>query len=215
MRMRKKSWAEPFLEENKELVLQNPSQYKGRWKSLLNREEIHVEIGMGKGDYIIQMAQLNPNIAWIGIEKERNVAAVAIKKALEFDCSNQKFIALNADDFSTWFDNGEIDVIHLNFSDPWPKSGYKKRRLSHQRYLNMYKECLTENGCIIMKTDNKTLFEFSLCEFSKCGWLLKEVYVDFRSEEHSEDAISEYEAYFMSLNQPIYRAIWQKKTDVI
>lgn len=208
--MRKKSWAEPFLNENSTLVLAEPACYKGHWKSLLNCDSLHVEIGCGKGDYITQMARQSENTGWIGVERERNVAAVAVKKALEQPHENIRFIALDADHFEEWFEVNELAAIHLNFSDPWPKSGYRKRRLTYQGFLNKYAHCLQEKGQVIMKTDNSTLFEFSLCEFDACGWKLLDVSVDFRRKEHPEDAITEYERRFMDLGQPIYRAIWQK-----
>lgn len=208
MRMRKKSWAEPFLNENDQFVIQEPQNNKGKWKEKLNCENLHVEIGCGKGDYFIQMSLLDPTIGWIGVEKDRNVAAVAAKKALEDNKHNRLMIALDAENISDWFNEGEIDTIHLNFSDPWPKSGYKKRRLSHGNFLNKYKTLLKDNGQIIIKTDNQGLFEFSLVEFSQNNWLLEDVSVDFRRVEHPEDAISEYESKFMSLGQPIYRAIF-------
>lgn len=211
MRMRKKGWAEPYLQEHQEFVISTPEELKGQWKQKLNCQELHVEIGCGKGDYFIQMATMNPTVGWIGVEKDRNVAAVAAKKAIEANNLNTLMIALDAENIDTWFATSEIDVIHLNFSDPWPKSGYKKRRLSHGNFLEKYKKLLTESGKIIMKTDNQGLFEFSLTEFSQNGWLLKEVSVDFRREEHPEDAISEYESKFMGLGQPIYRAIFERK----
>lgn len=214
MRMRKKQWAEPFLIEQNQIVISEPQQYKGKWRTILPYQELHVEIGCGKGDYLVQMSEIQKEIGWIGIEKERNVAAVAVKKAVEAKRENTRFIALDADQFSEWFGEGELDVIHLNFSDPWPKSGYKKRRLSHRGFLTKYADCLVKAGRIIMKTDNSTLFEFSLCEFADCGWKLLDVSVDFRRKEHTEDAISEYERRFMDLGQPIYRAIWQKMSDV-
>ncbi|SJZ86908.1 tRNA (guanosine(46)-N7)-methyltransferase TrmB [Anaerorhabdus furcosa] len=208
MRMRKKSWAEPFLMENDHFVIQEPQNNSGHWKEVLKCDTLHVEIGCGKGDYFIQMSTMDPSVGWIGIEKDRNVAAVAAKKALEVTTSNRCMIALDAEQIDSWFKEGEIDTIHLNFSDPWPKSGYKKRRLSHGNFLNKYKTLLKDHGQIVMKTDNQGLFEFSLVEFSQNGWLLEDVSVDFRRNEHPEDAISEYEAKFMSLGQPIYRAIF-------
>lgn len=208
MRMRKKGWAEPFLTEHPEVVIATPTEVKGQWKQRLNCDELHVEIGCGKGDYFIQMAQKDNQVGWIGVEKERNVAAVAAKKAVEAELGNLAMIALDAENIDTWFAPNEIDVIHLNFSDPWSKAGYKKRRLSHGTFLEKYKSLLVKNGKIIMKTDNQGLFEFSLAEFSQNGWVLSEVSVDFRRVEHPEDAISEYEAKFMSLGQPIYRAIF-------
>lgn len=210
MRMRKKSWAEPYLNEHAELVIANPSELKGMWKQRLNKEFLRVEIGSGKGDYFTYMAAQYPNEGWVGIEKNINVAAIAAKKGVESGNQNQLLIAQDAEDLSEWFENGEINVIHLNFSDPWPKTGYKKRRLSHRRFIEVYEKLLCENGQIIMKTDNRKLFEFSLLEFAQCRFVLSDVSVDFRAEEHPEDVMTEYERKFVELNQPIYRAVWTK-----
>lgn len=211
MRMRKKAWAEPYLEEHPEFVTARPQEFAGQWKQRLHCDRLRVEIGSGKGDYLTKMAAMNPQEGWIGIEKEHNVAAIAVKKALGQPHENMAFIAQDADQIGTWFAEGEIDVIHLNFSDPWPKSGYAKRRLSHARFLKQYAALLSVEGRVIMKTDNPKLFEFSLTEFSREDWLLEEVSVNFRREAHPEDAITEYEQKFMDLNQPIYRAVWRKK----
>ncbi len=210
MRMRKKSWAEPFLAEHDEIVIASPETMKGKWKSRLNTADLHVEIGSGKGDYFTNMAELYPSSGWVGVEKNINVAAVAAKKAVESNHSNQLLIAQDADKISEWFDDGEVDVIHLNFSDPWPKAGYKKRRLSHRRFIEVYEHLLGENGKIIMKTDNRKLFEFSLLEIAQCPFVLTDVSVDFRAEAHPEDVMTEYETKFVELNQPIYRAVWTK-----
>ncbi len=209
--MRKKKWALPFLEENSDFVIAKPSELVGKWKETLKCNFLHVEIGCGKGDYIAQMSLKDKCVGWIGIEKDTNVAAVAAKKILEQEHLNIKMIANDAQNFSEWFSKGEIDVIHLNFSDPWPKTGYKKRRLSHRGFLDKYAEKLSDNGMMIMKTDNCDLFEFTLCEFSECNWKLVDVSVDFRRKVHDEDAITEYEQRFMDLKQPIYRGVWLKK----
>ena len=108
------------------------------------------------------------------------------------------------------FDNKEIDVIHLNFSDPWPKKRNSKRRLSHNSFLKKYYDLLSDDGQIILKTDNAKFFEFSLVELTHNNFSLENVWVNFRQEEHPEDAITEYESKFISLNQPIYRAIFVK-----
>ena len=211
MRMRKKAWAEPFLKENAEFVIEKPEIWAGHWREKLACQRLRIEIGSGKGDYFTKMAAMNPDEGWIGIEKEHNVAAVAAKKALAQPHEHMALIAKDADQLSRWFAEGELDVIHLNFSDPWPKSGYAKRRLSHARFLKQYEALLNRQGQVIMKTDNPKLFEFSLTEFSRENWQLREVSVDFRRQPHPEDAITEYEQKFMDLGQPIYRAVWQKK----
>lgn len=211
MRMRKKPWAEPFLKAHPQLVIEQPQQLAGQWKDRLSCQQLHVEIGCGKGDYFTQMALKDPRQGWIGIEKNRNVAAIAAKKALAQPHDHLALIALDADALMEWFAPGEVDVIHLNFSDPWPKSGYAKRRLSHERFLQRYQTLLKEDGQVIMKTDNQKLFEFSLTEFSRQQCLLQQVSVDFRREPQ-EDVITEYERKFMELGQPIYRAVWQKNS---
>ena len=211
MRMRKKAWAEPFLKENADFVIEKTEIWAGHWREKLACQRLRIEIGSGKGDYFTKMAAMNPDEGWIGIEKEHNVAAVAAKKALAQPHEHMALIAQDADQLSSWFAKGELDVIHLNFSDPWPKSGYAKRRLSHARFLKQYEALLNPQGQVIMKTDNPKLFEFSLTEFSRENWQLREVSVDFRRQPHPEDAITEYEQKFMDLGQPIYRAVWQKK----
>lgn len=211
MRMRKKQWAEPFLKEHREIVIENPNEMKGQWRHKLNCESLHVEIGSGKGDYWCKMADIFKQDGWIGIEKNRSVAAVAVKKAVSLENKNMLFIALDAQNIDQWFDEEEVNVLHLNFSDPWPKKGNHKRRLSHSNFLKKYEKILSKDGTIVMKTDNKDLFEFSLVEFSKNNWFMQDISVDFRRNIHDEDAISEYEAKFMALNQPIYRVIFSKK----
>ncbi len=212
MRMRKKSWAEPFLTEHEEVVIASPASMKGNWRARLNKENLHLEIGCGKGDYFTHMAAMYPESGWIGVEKNINVAAIAAKKLVDSNNVNQLLIAMDAEKIDEWFEHGEVDVIHLNFSDPWPKAGYKKRRLSHRRFIEVYENLLSEKGQIIMKTDNRKLFEFSLLEFAQCNFVLTDVSVDFRAEEHPEDVMTEYETKFVELNQPIYRAVWTKLT---
>ena len=210
MRMRKKSWAIPYLQDNPNLVIQNPETNKGNWNKVLNRELLHLEIGMGKGDYFEQMSRMYPEEGWIGIEKEQNVAAIAAKKLNENPMDNRLMITKDAKDILSWFNEKEIDIIHLNFSDPWPKKSTRKRRLSHENFVKQYHSLLKDDGKVIMKTDNSKLFEFSLVEFTHNQFELEEVFVDFRKEERDFDAISEYEAKFIELNQPIYRAVFKK-----
>lgn len=211
MRMRKLPWAEDYLQKA-EIVCKDASSHKGTWKTHLQSDCLHVEIGSGKGDYWIHMAQQYPKQAWIGIEKNVNVAALAVRKydALEEKNEHMCFIQGDAENLEEWFAPKEIDVIHLNFSDPWPKKRAHKKRLSHQSFIERYMNVLSDQGEIQMKTDNSTLFEFSLLQFQEAGWYLHDISVDFRRNPHEEDAITEYEARFLSLGQPIYRAVWKK-----
>ena len=210
MRMRKKKWADPFIESNPQFVIHDPQAYKGKWKEKFNKDILHVEIGTGKGDYFINMATMYPDEAWLGIEKDHSCGAVAAKKSIDANLANQLMIIDDASELTDWFDNKEIDVIHLNFSDPWPKKRNSKRRLSHNSFLKKYYDLLSDDGQIILKTDNAKFFEFSLVELTHNNFSLENVWVNFRQEEHPEDAITEYESKFISLNQPIYRAIFVK-----
>lgn len=212
MRMRKKKWALPFLEQYPDLLYKDPSIYKSKWKEKLGSDEIHLEIGMGKGDYLLKMSELYPDVAWIGIEKDSNAIAVALKKIVGSNTDNKCLINNDAKDLLEWFDENEIDIIHLNFSDPWPKNAkkYKKRRLSSTNFIDIYDKILKNSGKVILKTDNAQLFEFSILEFLNKKYILEDIWVNFRSETHDEDAISEYESKFIRQNLPIYRVIFRK-----
>ena len=207
MRMRKKKWADPYLEAHQDYIFENPIDYKGKWKQILNCERLHLEIGMGKGSYLIQMASMYPDEGWIGMEKDRSAAAVAARAKLEGDgnTSNNRMIAGDARNILDWFENGEVDVIHLNFSDPWPKKKYQKRRLSSSEFLKIYRTILSEHGQILMKTDNQDLFEDSVLYFQENGFILTDFSVNYRRNEHPEDAITEYESKYMAEGMPIYR----------
>lgn len=207
MRMRKKKWADPYLEAHQDYIFENPIDYKGKWKQILNCERLHLEIGMGKGSYLIQMASMYPDEGWIGMEKDRSAAAVAARAKLEGDgnTSNNRMIAGDARNILDWFADGEVDVIHLNFSDPWPKKKYQKRRLSSSEFLKIYRTILSEHGQILMKTDNQDLFEDSVLYFQENGFILTDFSVNYRRNEHPEDAITEYESKFMAEGMPIYR----------
>lgn len=210
MRMRKKAWAQPFLDAHPEFVIQNPEVWHGKWKELMPCEKLHVEIGCGKGDYFIGMAKQFPQDAFVAIERDSNVGAVAAKKALGDLSSNTRMVVADASNIEHWFGDKEVDIIHLNFSDPWPKSSHSKRRLSHGNFVSQYNRMLADDGEIQMKTDNQKLFEFSLMEFSRLNWLLVDVSVDYRRTEQP-DVMTEYESRFVSLNQPIYRLVVRKK----
>lgn len=211
MRMRKLPWAEEYI-ANADIVLHEKAANKGIWKQRLGCESLHVEIGSGKGDYWITMGVNNPTWGFVGVEKNTNVAALALRKYYERneEHPNMCFIQGDAEELEDWFGQGEIDVLHLNFSDPWPKKRAHKKRLSHASFIERYHRVLQEKGEIQMKTDNSSLFEFSLLQFQEAGWYLHEISVDYRREPHDEDAITEYEARFLSLGQPIYRAVWKK-----
>lgn len=208
--MRKVKWAVDYLKDANCLV-EEPNTLKGIWKDRFGQKKIHVEIGCGKGNYSLNMAKLYPEEAFIAIEKNESAAGIAAKK---FDDANQQenlaLIQNDAASISEWFAAGEVDVIHLNFSDPWPKKRYAKRRLSSSQFLDQYAQILSDEGQIQMKTDNSSLFEYSLIEFQNAGYRMIEISVDYRRETHDEDVMTEYEEKFVSLGQPIYRCVWTK-----
>lgn len=210
MRMRKKPWAKEMIASRTDCVITKPEEMAGKWQSKANGKVV-VEIGSGKGDYWIGMAHKYPDELWIAVEKSEDATAIALKKCLNDTLDNMKMIINDATDIKKWFAQNEVDRIHLNFSDPWPKKAHTKRRLTYGSFLDSYNYILKDDGLIVMKTDNVSLFEYSVPSFSQAGWLIKEMSVDYRRIEHNEDVITEYERNFMEKAQPIYRAVFMKK----
>jgi len=210
MRMRNKPWALDFLSEQPRVHF-DPCDYKGNWLKKTGFSKLCVEIGSGKGDYASAMAKLQPDVLWIAIEKDKNVSAVANKKIATLEIMNLHWIVGDAVNLENWFAEGEIDVIHLNFSDPWPKKHHTKRRLTSEGFIERMLKCSNETLEIKFKTDNVKLFEYTMIMWENYPLQLTEFSVDYRREAHPEDAITEYEQHFMDLNQVIYRAVWRKK----
>ncbi|MCI7801872.1 MAG: tRNA (guanosine(46)-N7)-methyltransferase TrmB [Floccifex porci] len=210
MRMRKVKWAVDYLTQSPHLVLE-PQTLKGKWKDYLKVDSLHVEIGCGKGNYSLEMSNMYPDQGYVAIEKNESAAGMAVKKFDENEGNGHlALIQKDASDILSWFEIGEVDVIHLNFSDPWPKKRYAKRRLSSKSFLDQYKTILNKSGQIQMKTDNASLFEYSVLEFENNGFKMIEFSVDYRRETHNEDVLTEYEEKFVKKNQPIYRCVWEK-----
>lgn len=206
--MRKIKWAVEYLTQSKKRIA-HPEEKKGKWKGQYSL--LHVEIGCGKGNYSLEMARKYPEEMFVAIEKNESVAGIAAKKFDEAaDVENLLLIHGDAASIDMWFDKDEIDILHLNFSDPWPKKRYAKRRLSSASFLEHYKRILSAKGCIQMKTDNEKLFEYSVLEFLKAGFLLEDFCVNYRREIHEEDAITEYEQKFIDQGQPVYRCVFKK-----
>ena len=182
MRMRKVKWATDYLPTANCLV-KEPSKQAGNWKKLMGTDTLHIEIGCGKGNYSLDMAKMYKDTGFIAIEKNESAAGIAAKKYDEdTEDKHLKLIQDDASSIGEWFGPREVDVIHLNFSDPWPKKRYAKRRLSSSSFLDQYKRILSRNGEIQMKTDNSALFEYSLIEFQNAGFKMVEVSVDYRRE---------------------------------
>lgn len=158
---------------------------------------LHIEVGMGKGNFILNMAKNNPNINFIGIEKYSSVASVAIKKMMEYNLPNLKVIISDIQNLEELLKN-RVDVIYLNFSDPWPKDRHAKRRLTSPNFLKLYDSFFKSRCVIIQKTDNDDLFEFSLNSIKEYGYKIKEISYDLHSTDIS-NVMTEYEEKFSKM----------------
>ncbi|ASN04944.1 tRNA (guanosine(46)-N7)-methyltransferase TrmB [Virgibacillus necropolis] len=206
MRQRNKPWADDFLNEHRDLVIVNPKENKNKWKDIFgNTNPIHLEIGTGKGQFIVGMAKQYPAINFIGIEMAKSITVDAAQKVKESGQENLILLNENANDLEELFAENEISTIYLNFSDPWPKNRHEKRRLSYHTFLAKYEKVLKENSELIMKTDNRLLFEYSLVSFSNYGLKLEEVSLDLHQLDDPTNVMTEYEEKFSSKGQPIYR----------
>lgn len=208
MRYRRKPWSEAEMATNKALV-NNPMENKGKWHEIFgNDNPIHVEIGCGKGGFLSQMSKINPNINYIGMEKEEQIVASALKKSRESEVGdNIKFIIENVANINEIFEIGEVDRLYINFCDPWrQRKKWAKRRLTHKNFLNLYETLFGEKGGeVFMKTDNQPLFDFSLNEIADKGWRLHNISLDLHKSEFEGNVMTEYERKFAEKGQPIFR----------
>ena len=185
--------------------IDNPKEYKGNWNQVFgNNNPIYIEIGMGKGDFIIENASRYPNINFIGIEKYDSVIVRAIQKSNELELSNLKLIRMDALEIDDVFYH-EIDCIYLNFSDPWPKERHAKRRLTSPIFLAKYDTIFKGNHHIIMKTDNNSLFDYSLESLKEYGYEIVNVTRDLYKGDISNNIKTEYENKFVSKGISINR----------
>ena len=206
MRMRKKKNCAARIERCGDIRITDPENYKGKWNEVFgNDNPIHVEIGCGKGSFIVGMAKMYPDVNFIAIEKVEDVIVMAMEKAIGNEIENVRFMDLDAERIEEFFEKGEIKRIYLNFSDPWKKGKQAKRRLTHKNFLDRYKKVLNSGDYIWFKTDNQKLFEFSLNSFCTEGFKLRNITLDLHNSDFEGNVITEYEQRFMDLGQPIYR----------
>lgn len=208
MRLRNVPGARETIIEN-QFSIQEPEQKKGKWAEVFgNDHPIHIEVGMGKGQFIIEMAKRNPEINYIGIEKYSSVLVRAVEKLEDFEQNNLRLIRMDAENIEEVFDKDEVDRIYLNFSDPWPKDRHAKRRLTSTRFLERYNNILTPEGRVMFKTDNKDLFDFSLEQVEEAGWILENHTYDLHHSEYNEENVmTEYEEKFSAKGNPICRLV--------
>lgn len=205
MRMRKKKHRNERIENCGEIVIREPFP-KGKWNTVFgNENKICLEIGCGKGRFITETAKNNPEVNFIAIEKNMDVALLAMEKAQALGLENIRFICDNADLLEEIVVPGECSRIYINFCDPWHKTKHAKRRLTHRRYIEVYKKLLPAGGEIYFKTDNKKLFEFSLNEFCDMNIKLKNISLDLHAKPCEWNVMTEYEQQFSEQGMPIYR----------
>lgn len=210
MRLRKKKWSSDVYDIYADIIVNEFDLIKGSWKASMNVEKLRLEIGSGKGDYWHQVANVYSPDGIIGMERDFTAGSIALKKCEVYGKERKRFIYNDAKDLSDMFGPKEIDIIHLNFSDPWPKKRHEKRRLTHPSKLELYENILTDSGELWLKTDNVGLFNYSVVTVTQYGFELIELNVDYRKTEQV-DPFTEYERKFTDMGQPIFRAVWRKK----
>ncbi|MFA9397106.1 MAG: tRNA (guanosine(46)-N7)-methyltransferase TrmB [Clostridiaceae bacterium] len=203
MRLRKKWWARPEMEKL-DFFITNPYDYKGKWNDeFKNNNEIQLELGCGRGKFIIEKAIENPNINYIAIDIKDEVLIYVTKKVEEQELSNIRVVPLNIMQIDGVFDKDEIKKIYINFCNPWPKASHNKRRLTHSKFLKMYKNFIINGSEIWFKTDDKDLFEDSLVYFKEEGFNLDFVTYDLHNTDFKDNIETEYEAKFSALGMKI------------
>lgn len=214
MRLRNIPGAKDAITESA-YVIQEPKECKTKWGEQFPEEQpIHIEVGMGKGRFLMDMARLHPDINYVGIEMYDSVLLRALQKREKLEeegvhLDNLKFMCMDARLLPEVFDKGEVDRIYLNFSDPWPKARHAKRRLTSREFLARYNEILAPEGRVEFKTDNRDLFEFSLEEVEAAGWKLLAHTFDLHHEEAMMEGnvMTEYEEKFSSMGNPICKLV--------
>lgn len=206
MRLKHIKGAEEAMEKSP-FIIQNPAIRKGQWKN--PGQKLFLEIGMGKGRFIMQKAAADPDNIYIGIEKYSSVMLRGLQKQEELQLRNLYLIRMNAELTDEIFAEGEADVVYLNFSDPWPKDRHAKRRLTSPEFLQRYRKILSVDGRVEFKTDNMPLFEYSLESLKGCGWEIVSVTRDLHADPvlSAGNVMTEYEERFSSKGNPIAKLV--------
>lgn len=205
MRVRKKPWAEGYINDHSDLIVTAPEMQLGHWQERFEKQQpLQIEIGIGKGRFIVEMARQHPEINFLGIEIQESVIATALRQLVESGLTNVQLVETDGANVDTLFAENEVDALFLNFSDPWPKTRHAKRRLTSPNFLVHYEKVLKPAGMIQFKTDNRGLFEYSLASFNNYGLTFDEVWLDLHNGAGNEGNVeTEYEQKF-SAKGPIY-----------
>lgn len=197
-----------------ELVIKEAEKYKGHWQDFWeNDKPLHIEVGMGKGQFMMGMAAAHPEINYIGIEMYSSVLLRAIQKLEKDPLPNLRFLQIDAKDIEEYFEEGEVDKLYLNFSDPWPKDRHAKRRLPSRQFLVRFGHIIKKDSVIEFKTDNRGLFDFAVEEVEPAGWEILEITYDLHHDEkmNAGNIMTEYEEKFSAKGNPIYKYIIRQK----
>lgn len=215
MRLRNKPWADDKIEAHPNYITTNGEEWKGKWQERFPKEQpLHLEIGCGKGRFIIEMAKRHPEINFIGMELQTSVIVTVLEKQIEEELPNLQLLSGHARLISDYFGTDEISKIMLTFSDPWPKNRHEKRRLTHSRYLEQYQDILKPDGELYFKTDNQGLFEFSLVSLNNYGMRFDEVVLDLHNSDQAEENImTEFEEKFSKKGNRIHQLRARFKTE--
>ncbi|WP_374696087.1 tRNA (guanosine(46)-N7)-methyltransferase TrmB [Spiroplasma endosymbiont of Polydrusus formosus] len=213
MRLRNKPWAKDYIMENSTFATQNPKNYKGQWKNNVfkNNNPLNIEIGTGKGDFIIALSKKYPDQNFLAIERYPSVLVLSLKKIIAENLHNLKIIVFDAALLTGVFAPKEVNKIYLNFSDPWPKARHEKRRLTNKIFLDFYQIILQDKGEIHFKTDNDQLFKYSLTSFLDNNWKIVDYTTDLYHSSYLVNNIpTEYEQRFVKLGKNINYLYVQK-----
>ena len=214
MRMRKKPNLGPRMERCERVWLREPESFRGAWRGLMpGAREVRVEVGCGKGKFTAELAQSEPDVLIIAMEKVPDALVMAMEKAMQLELKNVYFISDDVTRIDELFAPGEVDRLYINFCDPWPRNKSARRRLTYRDFLEKYKKVMKPGSVIEFKTDNAPLFEFSLKEFAHCGLELRNVTHDLHADG-PVGIMTGYEERFYGLGTPICRceAIVGEKT---
>lgn len=208
MRLRKIKEAQSALAQDSMYVIHQPTEWKGRWHQIFqNTHPLHLEIGMGKGKFLLELARKHPDINFIGMEKYDSVLYKALQKASSDQLANLKLLWFDAADIDTIFDHNELDCIYLNFSDPWPKTKQKKRRLTYPTYLEKYRLVRNINSTIRFKTDNFAFFMDSMMSFVETNHRIDSIVLDLHSHPEIDNVETEFESKFKAQGKWIYQIV--------
>lgn len=211
MRMRKKKNLLPRMEKCAAVQVKDGFALRGKWRETLmpSARELRLELGCGKGRFTVETAQQNPDILFIAIEKVPDAMVIAMERAMALELKNVFFVVGDAALVPDYFAQDEVDLIYINFCDPWPPKGQAKRRLTHRGFLATYRKALKMCGEIHFKTDNRPLFDFSVLEFPEAGYQLSQVTNDLHGDGPN-GVMTDYEAKFYAEGIPINRCVGAK-----